>query len=951
MAITQIFGGATLYVPGCYTVRNVILTGGAPSVAVGKVAIIGEASNGAPGSAGIMQFAPEALSVLIQMYGSGPIVDAARMLVAPSNDSRITSGASAIYVYKTNPSTQGTLTLLGGTGNWGTITSQDFGQTANLVSVEVDKQNAIDAVANSSAPVNLTGGSPLGFAILAGSAITNTGASMINGNVGVAPGTAITAGGWTLTGTSHSNDGTAVAAQAAAYTLFTQMQTLGLAGTSIPAILDGQTLTPGNYHTGAASLAASGAGTLTLNGAGTYIIYTSSTLVTGAGGLPTISLTGGATAANVYFIVGSSATINSGTAGTFNGNIVANTSISISTGGGVVNGDMVALSGAVTIAGATTVNGQSVTVGGSFAEGDTFTMRVEGGVVNTFTMPASVSSQVSLLAALNNSSNWSPALPSGLSFTTSGTDATAIVSIALAPLSTDETLGYGRTFELVSGSPDLLAALNMTPGLYVAQEQEAIRLLVQRALTNQTEDTNNSGGDIGGTIYMEVGYQGVSATMSIGINTLTTTVVGGSGHSLTLTLANFTTINDLAAYINAQPGYTANVPSGVNGGLNPNILDKVTIMGIASTGAGLTPGEVKADYYTVYAYVLANSSLITVANSSTGLGLPEATSTTFLSGAIAGASASSNFTAGLSALESIDDVDIIVPLVSQDATNDITENPSYTDPGSTYTVSSILAATNAHCNLMSNTANRKERVCYLGFRGTLPACETQALSLNSAFCSMLIQDVEVVNVQGNLQFMQPHIAASLAAGMQAGANIGQPTTKKDIQATAIRHVGQAGVKLSPANLFDPKTDLNIAIANGIFPLNNPSTGGIQIVVQNSTYSIDSNFVYNRPSVFSAMNYISKVVRQQLESMFVGTQNLGVKTQKSMEAEMMSIMADFLRSNIIVGDDSNNGLGWKSLSVRISGDAVFMDITVTPVQGIDFILVNLNFDNIRVSATS
>ena len=99
MAISRIFGGANIFIPGAYDTKNVILTGAQPSVAVGKVGIFGESDKGTPGE--ILQFSPQALRDLIDEYGSGPIVDAARALVQPSDDPRISSGASAIYVYRT----------------------------------------------------------------------------------------------------------------------------------------------------------------------------------------------------------------------------------------------------------------------------------------------------------------------------------------------------------------------------------------------------------------------------------------------------------------------------------------------------------------------------------------------------------------------------------------------------------------------------------------------------------------------------------------------------------------------------------------------------------------------------------------------------------------------------------------------------------------------------------
>ena len=216
--------------------------------------------------------------------------------------------------------------------------------------------------------------SPLGraasFAILASSTVTNTGSSVVTGNLGLYPGTSVT--GFppgTVTGTEYIDNATAQNAQTDAQAAFTSMQTLGLAGTTIAATLDGQTLTPGNYQFtgGAAHLATSGPGTLIFNGAGTYILYTASTLTTGAGGIPTMTLSGGATAANIFWIVGSSATINSGAVGTFQGNILAQASIT-DTEGGTVNGNLIALTAAVTLSAASNVNASGGSGGVSYSQ-------------------------------------------------------------------------------------------------------------------------------------------------------------------------------------------------------------------------------------------------------------------------------------------------------------------------------------------------------------------------------------------------------------------------------------------------------------------------------------------------------------------------------------------------------------------------------------------------------
>lgn len=140
------------------------------------------------------------------------------------------------------------------------------------------------------------------YAILAASAITNTGASVINGDVGIFPGSAITAGGWTVNGTVHQTDAAAMQAQVDALAAYNYL--IAQSTTVIPSALDGQVLSAGAYSftSGAATLADSGNGTLTLNGSATdiFIIKTATTLGTGAGGIPTITLTGGALSKNVY---------------------------------------------------------------------------------------------------------------------------------------------------------------------------------------------------------------------------------------------------------------------------------------------------------------------------------------------------------------------------------------------------------------------------------------------------------------------------------------------------------------------------------------------------------------------------------------------------------------------------------------------------------------------------
>lgn len=201
------------------------------------------------------------------------------------------------------------------------------------------------------------------YATLAASAITNTGNTVLTGDLGLFPGTSVT--GFppgTVSGTQHITDSAAQIAQIDALAGYTTLAALP-GYVTIPSALDGQTLTAGNYQfaSGAATLATSAPGTLTLNGSSSdvFVIKTASTLTTGAGGFATVNLTGGALAKNVYWVVGSSATLNI-TGGAHKGNVIAVASITMtSAAASDVMGSLIALNAAVTFSAATTVEAQN----------------------------------------------------------------------------------------------------------------------------------------------------------------------------------------------------------------------------------------------------------------------------------------------------------------------------------------------------------------------------------------------------------------------------------------------------------------------------------------------------------------------------------------------------------------------------------------------------------------
>ena len=184
-----------------------------------------------------------------------------------------------------------------------------------------------------------------GFSVLAGSAITNTGSTTVSGDVGIYPGTAVTGFPPGLqSGTIHIADSAAAQAQAALTAGY--IDAAGrLGGTSVSGDLVGRTLTKGVYKS-SSSLAVSGDVTLDAQGdpSAVFIFQIGSTLTTGSGSH--IVLANSASACNVFWQVGSSATL--GTDSYFKGNILALTSITITTGVNL-EGRALARNGAVTL--------------------------------------------------------------------------------------------------------------------------------------------------------------------------------------------------------------------------------------------------------------------------------------------------------------------------------------------------------------------------------------------------------------------------------------------------------------------------------------------------------------------------------------------------------------------------------------------------------------------------
>jgi hypothetical protein len=238
------------------------------------------------------------------------------------------------------------------------------------------------------APVNLATAQP--FVVLSGAGVENTGPSVLNGDLGVSPGTSLVGFGApaTVNGAIHNNDGVAAQAQADLTTAYNVAagQAISPGNELTGQNLGGLTLTPGAYGF---SSSAEITGQLTLDAQGDpnaqFVFVIGTTLVTESAS--SVILTNGASPCNVYWKVGSSATFGSTTA--FEGNVLALESISMNNGVTFLgralarNGEVTMINDVLTAPQCSTGSAGSGTGGGTGTGGATATTPVGATPVGT----------------------------------------------------------------------------------------------------------------------------------------------------------------------------------------------------------------------------------------------------------------------------------------------------------------------------------------------------------------------------------------------------------------------------------------------------------------------------------------------------------------------------------------------------------------------------------------
>jgi len=420
----------------------------------------------------------------------------------------------------------------------------------------------------------------------------------------------------------------------------------------------------------------------------------------------------------------------------------------------------------------------------------------------------------------------------------------------------------------------------------------------------------------------------VSATQVTLVEDATTVVLNKS---------EFTTLTDLASAIDLLPNWTASVPAGTDGRLNPSVIDNIAA---ADASPALT---IPMDAYQVRDF-FANSSIASLETPAV-TGLPVAIAEVGLAGGAKGASLTAEMAVALNKFEKFR-VNSIVPLFSRDATADITDG--LTESASTYTIDGIHQAVKTHLSLMATTKRKSERQGYLSLKGSYAACKAKAMSLADARIQLAIQDVRQADSDNVIKWFQPWAAACMLAGARGGSPIGLPMTFKYMNMAGIRQTGQA-MSVAEQNIvidFDPDLQYDDAIKSGISFWEAPQTGGYRLVVDNTTYGKDANWVYNRGHVLYAADVIAYDFRNQLENIYVGLKN--TVTAAEIKSTCDSILGTYLAQGITVStEDAKNG--YKQLVVQINGNTVNVSVVCKLVEGIDFVLADIKLQRATSAA--
>ncbi|MFD3263212.1 hypothetical protein [Phenylobacterium ferrooxidans] len=423
-------------------------------------------------------------------------------------------------------------------------------------------------------------------------------------------------------------------------------------------------------------------------------------------------------------------------------------------------------------------------------------------------------------------------------------------------------------------------------------------------ITTQRGDAYYTQDDIFRNAF-KVRYSGaqVSAVMTVSSTQVILQAPSGTAVA-TIDLATYPTVQELVDRINAVSGFAASVQDG-NG-------EKLTLQGLDAC----TTQDVKTADYIAKAHLQAvidwfngaGEGYVTAVRAADVGTLPAAIPFTYMADAIEGVTTNTEWTAGFTALQSVD-AQWVVPISS--------------DPA-------IHAMADAHCVFMSGIGRRERRsICGAPLATTDAAAIVLAKAINSDRTSLVHIGGWDYNDAGVLTLYPPYIVAAMVAGAFAGLTPGTPLTNKSLRLRGLER-----------KLRNP-TDTDALIRGGVMALEDTGTA-YKVVKSISTWLTNTKFNRVEQSVGVALDYTARAVRNALE------QVKGIKANPQSLALAASLVETTLRElakpepnglGVLAGDEESPA--YKDIRATLAGDVIAVTAQVSPVIPANYIAITLH----------
>lgn len=381
--------------------------------------------------------------------------------------------------------------------------------------------------------------------------------------------------------------------------------------------------------------------------------------------------------------------------------------------------------------------------------------------------------------------------------------------------------------------------------------------------------------------------------------------VTSSGQTFNLTTAQYATVQEVADKVNTFAGWAITI--GANAG-----LIQIDDMDNAGPTSVLTSVDFFADLAFLALKINDESQLVSATVLAGATGAPDNTTVAvFLTGGVEGTTAFADWQAALDLLR--DELVNTVVVLTDDA--------------------AVHAAVVSHCVYMGGPG-RKERDCVLGEESGITFINAKAagVALNTRHARLMIQDVDRFNVSGVEEQFPPYFSACIAAGMQAGSEVGTSLTFKFANILDVT---------GDDDTYTIQDDANELIQSGLCVFEKVEGVGFRFLRNVTTHLIDNNIAFVEASVNEAVNFSVFNLRTNLEAAvgkkgFAGTVNAAL-------AIAVATLGQLIEAGSITA--------WQNLTIELDVDVMTVDVEIAPVIPVNFVKLTVHLVTASFSAAA